>query len=222
MHPFFSIVLCTYNRAPLLPRALRSVLAQTEHDWELIVVDDGSTDETPSVVQNYAAADGRIRYTRHDNVGLARSRNVGLGLARGLFVTFLDSDDEYLPGHLASRRRMLLDNPDVTFIHGGIEVIGDPYVIDKNPPHGKIHVDQCVVGGTFVIRRDVLNGLGGFPLVAYADDAALFEKADTMRDILIAKTDEPTYRYYRDTPDSMASTFVHDSSTQSATDDHAS
>lgn len=208
MHPFFSIVLCTYNRAHLLPRAIDSVLAQVEQDWELIVVDDGSSDDTPSVLQNYAANDSRIRCMRHDNIGLARSRNVGIALARGLFVTFLDSDDEYLPDHLASRRRMLLDSPGIQFLHGGIEVIGDQYVIDRHPPHGRIHVDKCVLGGTFVIRRDVLTSLGGFDIVAYAEDAALYERVAASPDILAATTDHPTYRYYRDTTDSLCSTYA--------------
>lgn len=208
MHPFFSIVLCTYNRAHLLPRAISSVVSQTEQDWELIVVDDGSSDKTPSVVQNYAAQDSRIRYTWHENIGLARSRNIGIALARGLFVTFLDSDDEYLPEHLSIRRRLLLESPDVHFLHGGLEIIGDPYVVDRHPPHGKIHIDQCVVGGTFVVRRDVLTSLDGFPVVEYAEDAALFDLATAAPDIFIVHTHEPTYRYHRDTPDSLATNYT--------------
>jgi len=208
MHPFFSIVLCTYNRARLLPRAIDSVLAQVEQDWELVVVDDGSSDDTPSVVQNYAANDSRIRGVRHDNVGLAKSRNVGISLARGLFVTFLDSDDEYLPEHLQSRRHILLDSPDVQFLHGGLEVIGDPFVVDRHPPHGRIHIDKCVVGGTFVVRLDVLKTLGGFDVVDYAEDAALFDRVVASKNILIAKADVATYRYHRDTPDSIATTYA--------------
>ncbi len=214
MIPFFSIVLCTYNRAHLLPRAINSVLAQVEQDWELVVVDDGSSDDTPSILQNYAANDSRIRYVWHDNMGLAKSRNAGIALARGLFVTFLDSDDEYLPEHLLSRRHILLDSPDVTFLHGGIEVVGDPYVIDRHPPHGRIHIDTCVVGGTFVVRRDVLNALGGFDIISYAEDSALFDRVMASRDILIAKSELPTYRYYRDTPDSLCSTYESNTSAQ--------
>lgn len=207
MIPFFSIVLCTYNRAHLLPRAIQSVLAQVEQDWELVVVDDGSSDDTPSVLQNYASNDSRIRVMRHDNAGLARSRNAGIAMARGLFVTFLDSDDEYLPQHLSSRRIALLDSPAVQFLHGGIEVIGDPYVTDRHPPHGRIHISRCVVGGTFVVRRDVLNALGGFDLIDYAEDAALYERVVATDSILVAKSDVPTYRYYRDTPDSLCTTY---------------
>lgn len=207
MIPFFSIVLCTYNRAHLLPRAINSVLAQVEQDWELVVVDDGSSDDTPSVLQNYASNDSRIRLTRHDNVGLARSRNAGIALARGLFVTFLDSDDEYLPEHLSYRRTMLLDSPAIQFLHGGIEVVGDPYVIDRHPPHGRIHIDTCVVGGTFVVRRDVLQALEGFDVIDYAEDAALYDRVVASGTILVAESTLPTYRYYRDTPDSLCTTY---------------
>ena len=174
--PFFSIICCTYQRAALLPRAIASVIAQSERDWELIIVDDGSTDDTRHVVQSYAADHPSIRYMWHANRGISRSRNAGLLASTGLFVTFIDSDDEYKDDHLEVRRQVLVDHPHVEFVHGGIDVIGDANVPDKDDPSRRIHLDECVVGGTFVIRRDVLLSLGGFDNVAYADDT--FVKVD--------------------------------------------
>lgn len=202
--PFFSVIICTYNRAGLLPRALDSLIAQTETDWEAIVVDDGSTDDTATIVQRYAAAHRTIRGLYHTNRGTGLSRNAGLQVSTGLFVTFLDSDDEYLPDHLASRKRMLLDHPMVEFLHGGVDIIGTPYVADKDDPTKSIHIAECAVGGTFVIRRDVLTALGGFDAVRYADDAMLHERASN-EGVVIARTDHPTYIYHRDTPDSLCS-----------------
>lgn len=205
--PFFSVICCTYQRAHLLSRAIESVVAQTERDWELIVVDDGSTDDTWQVVQRYAATHPSIRYMWHANRGTGRSRNAGLLASAGLFVTFLDSDDAYRPDHLASRHRALTDSPFVEFLHGGVEVVGDPFVIDKDDPSRRIHLDECVIGGTFVIRRDVLLDLGGFDDVRYADDAMLHARA-AAAGVVIARTDIPSYVYYRDTPDSLCSTYA--------------
>ena len=181
------------------------MIAQTETDWELIVVDDGSSDGTWQVVQSYAVDHPSIRSMRHSNRGVSRSRNAGLLASTGLFVTFIDSDDEYRPDHLAVRRQVLLENPEVTFLHSTADVIGDPYVPDKNDPTNMIHLDDCVIGGTFVIRRDVLMDLGGFDVVDYADDALLYERASAAG-IAIAKLDHPSYVYYRTTPDSLCST----------------
>jgi glycosyltransferase involved in cell wall biosynthesis len=103
--PFFSVVIPVYNRAQLLRRALASVLAQTCGDFEIVVVDDGSADNPKAVVD--AAADARVRCLRQENRGGGAARNAGIDAARGSFVAFLDSDDEYLPGHLAALKTVL-------------------------------------------------------------------------------------------------------------------
>ncbi|MCU0329763.1 MAG: glycosyltransferase family 2 protein [Candidatus Kapabacteria bacterium] len=204
--PFFSVIMCTFNRAALLPRALDSLIAQTERDWELIVVDDGSTDDTVSVVQKYAAGGLPCRLIWHTNRGTGMSRNIGIMASSGLFVTFLDSDDAYAPDHLQSRKQILLEYPSIEFIHGGVTVIGEPTVADRHDPSRTIPISECVVGGTFVIRRDTVFQLGGFDAVRYADDALLYERAYS-KGISIARTDHPSYIYYRDTPDSLCSTY---------------
>jgi len=142
----------------------------------------------------------------HANRGTGASRNAGLLASTGLFVTFLDSDDEYKPDHLWSRRQMLVDNSTVEFLHGGADIHGNPWVADKGDSSRKIHLDECVIGGTFVIRRDVLLGLGGFDAVRYADDALLFSRA-AQAGVVIANTDHPSYVYHRDTADSLCTTY---------------
>ncbi|MFN9338956.1 MAG: glycosyltransferase family 2 protein, partial [Candidatus Kapaibacterium sp.] len=122
--PFFSVIMPTYNRAQLIERALQSLLAQTEKDWELIIVDDGSTDNTNELIRRFIADNPQyaVRYSYHSNRGTGLSRNAGIMQACGMYVTFLDSDDEYDTDHLAIRRSIILDYPDVDLIHGGVQI----------------------------------------------------------------------------------------------------
>jgi glycosyltransferase involved in cell wall biosynthesis len=105
MTPFFTVVVPVYNRAHVLKRALGSVLRQSEQDFEIVVVDDGSTDDPKAVVD--ALGDGRIRHIRRPNGGGGAARNTGIDAARGAFIAFLDSDDVFLPHHLAAMRKLL-------------------------------------------------------------------------------------------------------------------
>ena len=197
MTHFFSVVICTYNRAKLLPRALDSLLAQSEQDWEAIVVDDGSTDHTKSVVANFSAFCPNIRlFQRANNRGPGAARNIGVKLSKGRYITFLDSDDEFAVDHLANRKQLLTLDEEILFLHGGVKIVGDPYVIDKDDPNKQIHLSQCGIGGTFFIRRDVFDEVGGFEDVGYAEDSRFLEKA-TAKGITSSFTPHPSYIYYR-------------------------
>lgn len=96
--PFFSIVLPTYNRAALLPRSIGSVIKQAFKDWEMIIVDDGSMDNTQEVVASFN--DARITYVYQENAERSTARNMGISHSSGEWICFLDSDDEYQPDHL--------------------------------------------------------------------------------------------------------------------------
>lgn len=100
-----SLITPTHNRAGLLPRAIDSVRAQTDRDWELVIVDDGSTDHTRAVVEGYD--DSRIRYVYQQNRQLNGARNTGVAEVRGEYAGFLDDDDELLPDHLARLRHAI-------------------------------------------------------------------------------------------------------------------
>src|SRR5271166_6410356 len=97
MTPAVSVVIPTYNRSALLPSAVESVLAQTFTDYELIVIDDGSTDDTCERLKPYM---GRIRYCYQDNRGASAAQNKGIEIARGTWVSILGSDDLWLPAKL--------------------------------------------------------------------------------------------------------------------------
>jgi len=96
--PKVSIILPTFNRIDTIVRAIKSVQAQTFEDWELIVVDDGSTDDTAALV---SGIDPRITLIRQENRGFTEARNTGIRAGTGEYYAFLDSDDEFLPHHLA-------------------------------------------------------------------------------------------------------------------------
>jgi glycosyltransferase involved in cell wall biosynthesis len=109
--PFFSVVIPVYNRADVLENTLGSVLAQTCQDFEIIVVDDGSTDDPAEVVRKLG--DARIRLVRQDNRGGGAARNRGMDEARGKFVALLDSDDRFLPRHLEMLKPLLAGRTNV-------------------------------------------------------------------------------------------------------------
>lgn len=197
--PRISVVVATWNRAGLLPRALASLLAQTEPGWEALIVDDGSTDATPEVVARWLE-DSRFRYLSLPHRGLSAARNSGIDAARAPWVTFLDSDDAYTPDHLESRLRILLAAPDTDLLHGGYTVIGPPesrFVPDVHDPAHLIPLSECVVGGTFVLRSAWIRAQDGFPPVSYGMDHALMQRALAV-DARIVECHHPSYLYHRE------------------------
>jgi glycosyltransferase involved in cell wall biosynthesis len=109
--PFFTVVVPTYNRAELVRRAIDSCLIQRDADFEVVVVDDASTDTTEATIRSYS--DPRLRFARHpSNRGVCAARNSGVELARGAWCVMLDSDDELLPGALRGLATHCLEQPD--------------------------------------------------------------------------------------------------------------
>ena len=111
--PFVSIIIPTYNRSYIIRGAIESIVRQTNPRWELIVVDDGSTDNTEQVVASFG--DNRIRYVRQENQRVARARNHGVSLARAKWVAYLDSDNELFPEYVDTMLRWLEKSPRAVF-----------------------------------------------------------------------------------------------------------
>ena len=123
--PFFSIIIPTYNRAHLIAKTINSVLAQTFTDFEIIVVDNKSTDNTVEVLQPYVSNHGIHLIVQDKNYERARSRNKGFEEARGKFVTLLDSDDILYPGCLQDAHQFHLAKPEAKFFHCSYQVIDE-------------------------------------------------------------------------------------------------
>jgi hypothetical protein len=124
--PPVSVCIPTYNRSRYLGEAVESALNQSLRDFELVVVDNCSTDETPEIAAAFAAKDPRVRYVRNpSNLGLVRNFNRCIELAAGEFVAILHDDDVYLPDMLATTVRALRAHPEAAFAYGAAEEIDD-------------------------------------------------------------------------------------------------
>ena len=134
--PRISVIIPTYNRADMVGDAIQSVLGQTYFDWELIIVDDGSTDNTDDVVAGHK--DERIRYIYQDNRKLPGARNTGIRAARGQYVAFLDSDDLFLPDKLKGQIAFLEGRPELGVVAGGfVEVDKNLHTLREMKPWEK-------------------------------------------------------------------------------------
>ena len=198
--PLISVILPTFDRADLLPRSIASVLAQTFTDWELIVIDDGSTDNTAEVVETWQKQSAQIRYVCQANQGVGAARNRGVAEARGEYIACLDSDDEYRPAHLETRLE-LLRRHDLDLIQGGVQVAGKQWVVDFFDSTKLIRISECVIGGTLFGKRTVFTELGGFCDLNYGEDLDLWERAQKAFKIKTFR--EPVTYILHETPNSL-------------------
>ena len=163
--PTVSIIIPTFNRAKLLPRALESVRAQTVADWEIVLIDDGSTDETERVAAEYGRTLGpRLVYHRQKNQGASAARNRGLELSRGRFVAFLDSDDEYLPTKLERQLALFELRPELGLVYSDyayVDLAGTqhPSALDTCHTLARQVPTELVAPGLYVCRSSLLDWL---------------------------------------------------------------
>ena len=115
--PFFSVMVPSFNQAHYLPACLNSLIAQSDPDWEAVVVDDGSTDDTPQILDTFSFKDPRIRSIRQENGGTAVALNTALKNCRGQWVCWLSSDDLFEPDKLAIHRKEVAEQPPIRFFH---------------------------------------------------------------------------------------------------------
>lgn len=203
--PIVTVIMVTYNRAEYLDRSIGSFLNQTFKNTELLVIDDGSEDNTFEVVLKYMMAHDNIRYLRHSNRNISLSKNVGLKAAAGRYITFLDSDDALKPDYLESRVDYMEHHPEMDMIEGGVIIIGNPYVKDRNNPERLIHLSECHIGATYFGKTEVFLSSGGYDKsITYSEDSQFWTKVE--KKYKTGKFDYPGYIYYRDTPGSVCNT----------------
>ena len=166
--PVISVITPTYNRADFLPEAVRSVLDQTFQDFELLIVDDGSTDKTPETLEPFLK-DQRVRYEFQPNQGQSVARNRALEKARGQFICFLDSDNAWLPDKLEHQLAAFNQHPEVDVVYGDIVTIDEQghELSRKNMRRYSGHIaahmlkDNCVSMNTAMARRVCFDEMGG-------------------------------------------------------------
>ena len=150
-YPFFSVVIPTYNRATFIEATLQSVLNQTYPHYEIIVVDNCSTDKTEELLQPYISA-GQIYFIKHEqNFERARSRNTGMSVARGDFVTLLDSDDFMYPTNLADAAEYARANPEIKCFHNLYEFVdSERNTLRRQPLPPLKNQLKAIAGGNFM------------------------------------------------------------------------
>lgn len=194
--PNISVLLCTYNREKYLNNTIDSVLKQTYQDWELLIIDDGSEDNSFDVVNAYIKNHPNIRYLKHQNKKQGYARNAGIQASFGKYITFIDSDDSYAPNHLQSRIEYMSANPEIDLIEGGFFSDEEIFVADYYQPGQTINLRECVLGPTFFGKRKVFFELQGYNNVAYGEDTDFWERAS--KSFKTAKVgDLQTYIYTR-------------------------
>jgi glycosyltransferase involved in cell wall biosynthesis len=164
--PVVSIVLPTYNGSRYLAESIDSCLAQTLPDWELIVVDDCSTDATPAIIADYVARDARIRSVRHErNRRLPGGLNTGMSLALGRYLTWTSDDNRYLPEAIAQMVAELEREPNIGLVYAPMEYI-DAHGRVLGPAYSGGPPDHLAfgspVGGCFLYRREVYQTIGEY------------------------------------------------------------
>ena len=214
--PRVSIIIPLYNKESCVLRALNSIVEQTFSNYEVIVVDDGSSDKGPEIVVNYD--DPRFRLIKQLNAGPGSARNRGIAEARGELVAFLDADDEWLPNHLEDIVRLLdkLGEEVVSVSSGYFEhpsgisreplwrargITEGPFRLDPNtPPMAAVHGLAYISPWSSLLRAPVVRKWGGF----YARDRCLYgEDAYLWLKILLNETVafhlDPTVRFHSET-----------------------
>lgn len=187
MAPLFSVVMPAYNAAATLDRSIGSVLAQSFEDWELVITDDGSTDETRAICDRYAADDPRVKVETQPNGGTGAALNAGAQRARGEFIVQLGADDELLPDYCRVTASMMAAHP-------GFDIYSSNAY--RRFPDGSLRLyhtaprferefsltvddllDESQIYGTAAIRTEIVRRVGGFRTEFYNEDYDLWLRA---------------------------------------------
>ena len=200
--PKVSVIIPTHNRAALLRETVASVQAQTITDWELLIVNDGSTDETEAVGESLAQGDARIRYIGQANQGLSATRNRAIRMARGAFVAFLDDDDRWEPHKLERQLAVLEHDPGVGLvtcrawiINETGKVVGQGEDYEGEPTFQRLVDTGCVANSpsSVLMRRACFDRVGVFDTRYLAGDYELYLRLALAYRLVFIR--EPLYFY---------------------------
>ncbi len=180
--PAISVVMCVYNGARFLREAIESILDQSFTDFEFIIINDGSTDNTASILDSYANRDARVHVYSQENRGLTDSLNFGCSLAKGQFVARMDADDIAIKDRFISQIEFMDMHPDVGLLGGAFELIdasGKTLCTAVNPLEDREIREALQDGSVFLhpsvlMRKKALDLVGGYRKVLHAEDYDLW------------------------------------------------
>lgn len=206
-----SIIMPVYNNAEYLKEAIESIINQTYQNWELIVIDDGSVDESCNIIMSYLKKEKRIKLISRENMGLVYSLNEGIEYARGEFIARMDGDDLCSPDKIEKQINYMWENPDVQIVGTNVKLFFEEGVSEKlkresevNQRHWNEKIDSenrfmsnmegfKVVHATWMIRKCVFEQIGKYENEITEDGEFLFRA--TINGINIDKIDEELYQY---------------------------
>lgn len=189
MDPRFSVIIPTYNRAKVIGKAIDSIAKQIVPAWEIIVIDDGSSDETRELMASYP----QVRYYFQDNAGVSAARNKGAALATGDWLIFLDSDDELFPEAIQEFTSFLCSNPDSKLIKARHVLISSNSIKNRNSS------DSGFIPGSYSINKLVFESLGGFDVnLKFAENTDLIFRFNQSK-ALVSKLNKLVLFYNQNT-----------------------
>jgi len=158
--PKVSVILPTYNRAHIIEKAIQSVLKQTYQDFEIIIIDDGSKDDTEKIIRGFQEKDNRIKYIRfEENKGAAAARNAGINMSKGEYITFQDSDDEWVIDKLEKQMKVIETSSENIVVYCGFwRIDGDEktYIPDINISNREGNIHKELLKRNFIDTPSIL------------------------------------------------------------------
>lgn len=203
----FSIIIPSFNYAQYLPRAIQSVLAQSGSDFEIIIIDDGSTDNTADIIAPFLTSNKLIKYIYQSNKGLAAARNAGIKQSLASYLIFLDADDELLPDALHHYRENILEYPDKYFLIGGHQTVDDKGRERVNIPN-KLRANTredyfsaylfkklSISAGAYAMHHTVFNSLCFPEQLRSTEDIPMYGQALALFDVALIQ--EPLAKIHK-------------------------
>lgn len=201
--PSVSVVMAVCNGERFLADTLDSLLTQSLRDFEIVVIDDGSTDTTPGLLHGYASRDPRVIVLSQRNLGRAAALNAGIGIARAPLIARIDADDIAMPDRLERQRRFLAENPEVAGVGGSLIFIDDQgrefaeagYPLSDPEVRAAFSLTRTgIAHPAATVRKQVLSRIGGYrPVFTEAEDTDLWLRV--LEDHRLANLDAPVLRY---------------------------
>ena len=206
--PLVPVIMPMFNHKKYVGAAIESLLAQRYKNWQLVIIDDGSTDGSLDVVESYLKQDKRIEYYYQDNQGEAMARNAGLHHARGKYVAWQDADDTVHPERLSELVNCLNERKDVGGVASFYQGVNDRddkilYKIDWRYPKDRTRdsldiIYNYILAGTMMVRKELLQQLRGFRRLAIATDKDMLLRLEEKTNIYVVERFLYNHRQHRD------------------------